>query len=232
MEIKFSLPQASMDDHLQALGVLVSENRIAGLLFEQVLKEYLDLAGMADEAAVSYVLSIINLMTEEPRYNLRKEFRYIDASSYNELSQEIIHYLEAHYAEDLSLDSLAAALDYNKSYFCVAFKKNTHSTILDCLNMIRIRRAAELIIYSDHCLAQVADMCGFSSDSHFNRVFVKYVGITPGQCRRAHPANVVFAPPRDSAPPPPTNRTDHFMYSILAQKKITPQMTRALCDNK
>lgn len=221
LEIKFSLPQAAMDSHLLSQGVLVSDNKLAGMLFEQVLKEYSDLAGKADESAASYVIAIVNLLTEATRYEKKRHFRYIDASSYSQLSQRIICYLEDHYAQELSLDALSEAMGYNKSYLCVAFKRDTQSTILDCLNMIRIRRAAELIVYSDHSLTQVADMCGFSSDSHFNRVFVKYVGITPGQCRRAYPGNLLISPSKNDAPPP-ESRSDRFIYSVLAQKRIIP----------
>ena len=81
--------------------------------------------------------------------------------------------------------------------------------------MIRIRRAAELIVYSDHSLSQVAERCGFASVSHFNQVFLKYVGITPGHCRKAYPPEIITHPdkmmPADS---------DTFMYSVLAHKLI------------
>jgi AraC-like DNA-binding protein len=150
-----------------------------------------------------------------------QQFLYLDASRFSPLSRRIVHYLEAHCEEELSLDALAAAMDYNKTYLCAAFKKDTGQTILDCQNMIRIRRAAELIVYSDHSLVQVSHLCGFSSVSHFNRVFLKYAGITPGQARRAYPADILFGSHKPSA-----SQADQFMYSVLAQKRITPEMTR------
>lgn len=225
LEIKFTLPQGAMDAQLLGLGPLVSTDPLAGMLFQQILQEYSDLEGLADEAAASYLEAILHILTQKTRYSKQRQFRFIDATAYNPLSQSIIRFLEEHYAQDISLDALAAALGYNKSYLCVAFKKDTHTTILDFLNMIRIRRAAELIVYSDHSLTQVADMCGFASDSHFNRVFVKYVGTTPGQCRRAYPVNVLFEPKEAAAP---KDRPGRFMYSVLAQKHITPQMIREL----
>ena len=94
--------------------------------------------------------------------------------------------------------------------------------------MIRIRRAAELIVYSDHSLVQVSQLCGFSSVSHFNRVFLKYAGITPGQARRAYPADILFGSPKSGDK---TNaQADQFMYSVLAQKRITPEMTGSLTE--
>lgn len=219
LEIKFTLSQPVFEKPQ------VSDDPLAAMLFRQILKEYSDLQGMADQAAAAYLAAIVQVLTQQDRYNKERQFRFIDATSYSELTQTIIRYLEEHYGKDITLDSLAELLGYNKSYLCVAFKKDTHSTIMDFLNMIRIRRAAELIVYSDHSLTQVAELCGFTTVSHFNRVFVKYVGITPGQCRRAYPANVLFAPKNVDYP---KDRPGRFMYSVLAQKCITPAMIRDL----
>lgn len=224
LEIKFALPQAALDTQLQRAGVLISDSTLAGLLFQQIIKEYSDLASLADEAAASYLTALLNVLTEGNRYRKEHRFRFIDASSYSTLSQKIIRYLEKHFAEDVSLDDLAKKLDYNKSYLCIAFKKDTHMTILDCLNTIRIRRAAELIVYSDHSLLQVAELCGFSSVSHFNRVFQKYVGTTPGQCRRAYPVDILFSDPKDPNGFP--DQPNRFMYSVLAQKRISANAIR------
>lgn len=220
MEIKFSLGQSTLDAQLTKAGLQISDSSLVELLFRQILEEYAALGKQADEAAAAYLLALLNALCEPDRHQKQNHrFRYLDASSYSPLAQRIVRYLESHYSEDLSLDSLAASMDYNKSYLCVAFKKDTDQTILDCLNMIRIRRAAELIVYSDHSLAQVSEMCGFASVSHFNRVFLKYAGITPGQCRRAYPADILFgAPPvqKDTA-----NKSERFIYNVLAQKRIS-----------
>ena len=90
----------------------------------------------------------------------------------------------------------------------------------------RIRRAAELIVYSDHSLSQVSEMCGFASVSHFNRVFLKYAGITPGQCRRAYPADILFGhgPSKKDV----SSQSERFIYNVLAQKRITPDMLNQL----
>ncbi len=224
LEIKFSLLKSAFDAQILRRGVQVSDNQLVGMLFKQILKEYSTFDNRADDAAASYLFALLNAFGEKERYQKKQQFRYLDASNYSELSQRIISYLESHYNEDISLDALAETMGYNKSYLCVAFKKNTQLTILDCLNTIRIRRAAELVVYSEQNLSQVAEMCGFSSVSHFNRVFLKYVGITPGQCRRAYPADALVHPKNTSD----TKITNNVMYSVLAQKLITPQMIKDL----
>ncbi len=221
LEIKFSLPNSTLNERLLDKGVRVSDSPMVGMLFEQVLKEYSALGSLADESSAAYLSAILYALDENER-SQKQPFRYVDTSSYSELTQRVVRYLEEHYGEDLSLDKLSSAMDYNKSYLCVAFKRDTHFTILDCLNTIRIRRAAELLVYSEHSLAQVAEMCGFASASNFNRVFLKYVGITPGQCRRAYPADILFGAEESATPVSP------FMYSVLAHKTITPEMIQDL----
>lgn len=227
LEIKFTLSETAADARLLGKEVHHTDSPLVASLFRQILKEYSDLGKLADEAAAAYLSALLSALTEPQRYkNQSRQFRHVDASGCSELSQQIIHYLESHYSEDISLDSLAEALDYNKSYLCVAFKKDTQQTILDCLNMIRIRNAAALIVYSDHSLTQVAELCGFSSVSHFNRVFLKYAGITPGHCRRAYPPDILFG--YSANPQALSSRSEHFMYSVLAQKRITPELIRSL----
>jgi len=225
LEIKFSLPQNTMDKLLREDQCIYSEDPLVGSLFQQIIAEYSELGSLADDSATSYLTALLYALTKNSRSQKQRQFQFIDAAAYSELSQKIIRYLETHYAQDVSLDQLAEVLDYNKSYLCIAFKKDTQMTILDCLNTIRIRRAAELIVYSDHTLLQVAEMCGFASVSHFNRVFQKYVGITPGQCRRAYPVDILFADPKDNTGFP--HNPNRFVYSVLAQKRITPEMLTA-----
>jgi len=203
----------------KSIPLCICDSVLVVSLFRQVVLEYPLRGRLADKSAAIYMSALLCAITEKDRLDEDINFQYVDAAAFGKLAQNVIRYLETHYREDLRLDDIAAAVGHNKSYLCVAFKKNTGFTILDCLNTIRIRRAAELIVYSDHSFTQVADMCGFTSVSHFNRVFVKHVGITPGQCRRAYPAGIMFGTSEESA-----NRSVRFMYSVLAHKTITPKM--------
>ena len=227
LEIKFTLSESAADARLIGTDIPCTDSPLVASLFEQIIKEYSDLGKLADDAAAAYLSALLSALGESKRYaNQSRQFRHVDASGCTELSQQIIHYLEAHYSEDLSLDSLAEALGYNKSYLCVAFKKDTRQTILDCLNTIRIRSAAELIIYSDHTLTQVAELCGFSSVSHFNRVFLKYAGITPGHCRQAYPPNILFGYGKEVKTL--SSQSERFLYNVLAQKRVTPELVREI----
>ena len=222
LEIKFSLPSEALDRQYSASGPRLCSSPLVRMLFTQIIQEYSEHGNKLDDAAEAYLLALLHAMNEETRSATPSAFRFIDADGYSELSRRTIHYLEEHYGGDICLDTVAQAVGHNKSYLCVAFKKNTQITVNDCLNMIRIRRAAELIAYSDNDLTQIAAMCGFSSVSHFNRVFLKHVGTTPGQCRKAYPSDITISPEKRFENL--DGRGDRFMYCVLAGKRITPEM--------
>ena len=147
----------------------------------------------------------------------------IDTLGYNKLSKRVIAFLTDHYGENLSLDDISAGVGVTKNYLCNAFKLNTNITIVDCLNMIRIRKAAEQIVYSDLPLTQIAQMCGYVSASHFNRVFMRYVGMPPGQCRRAYAYDMAGEN---------TRLPGSFISSVLSGKPITQDMIREFESRK
>ncbi|MBR0215617.1 MAG: helix-turn-helix transcriptional regulator [Clostridia bacterium] len=43
--------------------------------------------------------------------------------------------------------------------------------------------AARLLAFTDKSLISISDYLGFSSQSHFARVFKKYIGMTPSEYR-------------------------------------------------
>ncbi|WP_070963266.1 helix-turn-helix transcriptional regulator [Vibrio sonorensis] len=47
------------------------------------------------------------------------------------------------------------------------------------LQDMRVSRAAELVMESDSCLAEIGFLCGFSDQAHFTRVFTQWNGMSP-----------------------------------------------------
>lgn len=87
--------------------------------------------------------------------------------------------IEAGLAEPLRLPELAAEAGYSPYYFARAFKatigQSPHQYVLER----RIERAKVLLRKGDMNLAEIATVCGFSSQSHFSSQFRARVGVTP-----------------------------------------------------
>jgi AraC family transcriptional regulator len=92
--------------------------------------------------------------------------------------------LAAHVAETLSIEDLAQACGLSRSHFGTAFKLSTGLTPHAWRQQYRIERAQALLLGERVDLAAIAALCGFADQSHFNRVFARLVGDTPGNWRR------------------------------------------------
>jgi len=92
--------------------------------------------------------------------------------------REIIAYLEEHYAEEISLDDVAASAHICKSECCRFFKKHMHMTIFEFLMYLRIQNSLPLLKEGES-VTKVADMVGFSSPAYFGQIFKRYMKCTP-----------------------------------------------------
>lgn len=214
-QLNFTVLNRSLEQTVDSEETCVLQDPFVAEMISRIWQEYQEGRLLKDEFAESALKMLLLRLTEQFRSSQRTESEVIDTTGCTALAKRVIDYLTEHYDRELTLDDVSAGVNITKHYLCNAFKQSTGTTINGCLNMIRIRKAAELIVYSDLPLPQVAQMCGYVSVSHFNRVFMRYVGIPPGQCRRAFSFDNLTNARRS----PGT-----FMYSVLANKSITPDI--------
>lgn len=104
----------------------------------------------------------------------------------NTLVLNILTYLEKHYMNPISLDTLASLVGLSKDYMCACFKEAAGQTIIGCLTSIRIGHARQYLIqYPERKVLDIAKMCGFESPSYFGKVFKKELGISPERYRKS-----------------------------------------------
>lgn len=96
---------------------------------------------------------------------------------------EVLEYIHAHLADDMSLMDLASIAGVTVSHFNRQFKKATGRTPHQYILAERIEQAKHLIKTENYSLAEVALLVGFSDQSHLTRNFKRFTGTTPGQFR-------------------------------------------------
>lgn len=107
------------------------------------------------------------------------------SSRYEELMQRIGGMIEAQYMrEDLSLDSIADALNMSPVYLGRLIKKHTSKSITDLIHETRMAKAADMLSGTEKLIADIAKETGFASNSYFGKVFKKYHGVTPNEYRQ------------------------------------------------
>jgi AraC-like DNA-binding protein len=95
---------------------------------------------------------------------------------------QIRDYLEANYAENISLNQLAELVNFSPFYLNRVFRQMMGLPPYAYLTQVRITNAKRLLRLGQP-LAQVALETGFVDQSHLNRHFKRFVGVTPGQYR-------------------------------------------------
>ena len=114
--------------------------------------------------------------------------------SYSEPIREAIAYMKAHYAEKITLGTVANQASFNPEYFSRMFMKETGLNFVTYLNNLRMRRAVELLERTDKKIYEIAEQVGYSSVSYFSTAFKKTFGQNPNEYqlhvrRQAPPAS-------------------------------------------
>lgn len=91
-------------------------------------------------------------------------------------------YIQEHYKEKLTVEGIAEALHFSKSYLSHSFKEITHTSLISYINLLRCQNARTLMLDGSGVAEAAAD-CGFSEISYFTRVFKKTLGILPSEVR-------------------------------------------------
>ncbi len=102
-----------------------------------------------------------------------------------ELIGVIVRYLGEHYAENVTLASLAEVTHFHTGYLSRYIKQKTGQNFLSILTGIRISHAAKLLLETELKNYEVAERVGIADERYFGQVFKKAYGVTPSQYKKA-----------------------------------------------
>ena len=101
------------------------------------------------------------------------------------LCDSVRRYLNQKCEEDITLEQLARFSHVNKYYLVHSFTKHFCCSPISYLNDKRIEKSKNLLETTNHSIAAIASMIGFSSQSYFSQSFKKNTFMTPNEYRRA-----------------------------------------------
>jgi Response regulator containing CheY-like receiver domain and AraC-type DNA-binding domain len=101
-------------------------------------------------------------------------------------------YVRKHYREKIYLEDIADSLGISPGYLSKLFRKETGVCLQDYINEERVYRAANLLVYSDLSLPEIAEYVHFPNQSYFGKIFKKLKGMTPKEYRDQNKAKEVF----------------------------------------
>ena len=108
------------------------------------------------------------------------------APDWHGILKPVTEYIRAHYAEDITLDSLSAMVNTSPANFRRQFTRTFGISPGRYIITIRLNAARKLLEATDKLVSEIAAETGFWDQSHFTKIFKRERGITPGEYRRRH----------------------------------------------
>lgn len=101
------------------------------------------------------------------------------------LIREVKDFITLHIDEDISRETVAGAVYLTPDYLSRVFKKKTGSGLSEYIVEKRIHLAQQLLAQTDLPVGSIALQLGYSSFSHFTKLFKAKTGETPASYRQA-----------------------------------------------
>ena len=103
-----------------------------------------------------------------------------------DVMRRIVAYIDAHLGVPVSLEFMGSTVGLSPGHFARKFHHSVGESLCRFMNRRRIGASFALLRGGGVPLARIALELGFSSQSHFTRLFSGLTGITPNQFRSSH----------------------------------------------
>lgn len=101
----------------------------------------------------------------------------------NEKINEIVEYINEHYNEDISLESLSRMFWLEKKYLSKLFKKYVGENYVEYVTKKRIDAAKQMLEDRSLTISEIAERVSYCDSNYFAVLFKKNVGMTPKEYR-------------------------------------------------
>ena len=130
------------------------------------------------EAAIA-ILSSFSIQLGETAHRLL----FAHATHEPEPVRNAKNFIHRHLGEQMSLETVATAVNVSPFHFCKLFKRATGLTFTDFVNRARVEKAKRLLMRPSARITEIAYDVGFQSLSHFNRSFRRIADESPSEFR-------------------------------------------------
>ncbi len=102
----------------------------------------------------------------------------------NNTADKIAEFIQKNYRFNISIDLLCKRFSFSKNHIINLFKESFGQTPISYLNLVRLKRAEELLITTSEPIESISLNCGYQNYSHFYRQFVRKNNISPESFRK------------------------------------------------
>lgn len=140
------------------------------------------------------ILSLLNNRRKEREAFAKRPFFPVNNMQMNTADKEFMDHIIAVIHENIADESfgverLAEILHMSRSSLLRKIKVLSGLSPNDFIRLIRLKKAAELILDGKHRIGEVCYLVGINSPSYFSKVFLKQFGVTPKDFEKQHQAS-------------------------------------------
>ena len=144
-----------------------------------------------DKLVKQYLKSVTDIdFNASSTQDIAKQIKNVtDLGDDDEFRMDIVSkvkaYLHSHYKEHIGVNTIAERLNITPNYLSRLFREQTGMRLTDYLTQMRMEIAKALLRVQGNSVKFVADEVGYFNAKHFANVFMKVVGLTPSEYRKA-----------------------------------------------
>lgn len=157
----------------------LNDKPLVRALFEAIMREYVNQRNFHREILQQIINTIITVVARNISLSL-PEIRP------GTNSQDLVNYIHQHiyFPEKLTVSHIAVHFNLSPNYVSEYFKKQTGKSLQQYITSYKLKLVETRLQYSSMRINEIVAELGFTDESHLNRVFKKYKGLSPSLFRR------------------------------------------------
>lgn len=162
------------------------------LLLERFKREYADLVIPSKDEVLNQIYGqetlqgiLQYMLTEWQQISQQIKESY---GLKDQIIQQIEHYVQQYYAQDLTLKVVGDIFNYNPTYLGKKFKLQVGISFPKYVDQVRIEKSKKLLNEEQMKVYEVSDKVGYCNIDYFYRKFKKHVGKSPKEYQKEHTA--------------------------------------------
>ena len=103
-----------------------------------------------------------------------------------EVIERLCKYLIISSKKEISITEIEELFNYNRAYLMRSFKEYTGYTIIEYVNMVRVYKTIDPLVYTDDTILKISLNNGFNSQEYYSEKFKDVIGISPLSFRKEY----------------------------------------------
>ncbi|MGB8490107.1 MAG: AraC family transcriptional regulator [Bacteroidales bacterium] len=181
-------PLLSQHEMTSVRKLLIDSEKGLAFSVEDARKSEPFLVDMVGNKGIEKMINFLNLLrimvfSEKKMQLCSDNYKQAFDEKGNRKMTDVYNYIRENYHKSISLEKISRVAHMSPFAFSRYFKKNCGAGFIEYLNRVRMNKACYLLRETEYQVHEVANECGFSSISNFNKTFRKAEGQPPREYR-------------------------------------------------